>query len=98
MPGRPKAVAFDMNETITSTIALGEHLRRAGLPPETRKLWLVQMALVAVHGWDIMGAHRAGLTTGWASRLEGHFPPAMGAPDVSGANLVEVANGLLALG
>jgi 2-haloacid dehalogenase len=27
-------------------------------------------ALVAVHSWDIAGAHHAGLTTGWCSRAE----------------------------
>ncbi|GAC1403247.1 MAG: hypothetical protein NVSMB60_20620 [Mycobacterium sp.] len=26
--------------------------------------------MVAVHSWDIAGAHRAGLTTGWCSRAE----------------------------
>ncbi len=56
-----------------------------------------QMALVAVHGWDILGAHRAGLVTGWASRLEGRFPPALGRPDIAGRTLVEVVDGLLAL-
>lgn len=56
-----------------------------------------QMALVTVHGWDAMGARRAGLTAGWASRLERHFPPTMGEPDVAGANLQEVVTRLMAL-
>jgi 2-haloacid dehalogenase len=56
-----------------------------------------QLALVAVHAWDVHGACRAGLVTGWASRLEGRFPPIFDHPDVTGANLVEVVDGLLAL-
>ena len=57
-----------------------------------------ELALIAVHAWDCHGAHRAGLLTGWASRLEGHFAPIFDPPDVSGADLVEVVDGLLALG
>lgn len=56
-----------------------------------------QLALVAVHAWDTCGAAAAGLVTGWASRLEGHYPPWLRHPDVSGTTLVEVAEGLLAL-
>jgi 2-haloacid dehalogenase len=58
---------------------------------------LQRLALVAAHAWDCHGAKRAGLTTGWVSRLEGHYPPIFAAPDVSGADLVEVADRLLAL-
>lgn len=54
-------------------------------------------ALVAVHGFDVHGAARAGLTTGWASRLEGHYADVFAPADVSGGDLVEVAEGLLAL-
>jgi 2-haloacid dehalogenase len=56
-----------------------------------------RLAHVAVHGWDVHGAHRAGLVTGWASRLEGTFPAVFDPPDVTGADLLEVADGLLAL-
>jgi 2-haloacid dehalogenase len=56
-----------------------------------------RLALVAVHSWDIHGAHRAGLVTGWASRLERHFHPLMGPADVRGASLGEVVRALLAL-
>jgi 2-haloacid dehalogenase len=61
-----------------------------GLPPE-------QVALVAVHAWDCHGAKRAGLTTGWASRLEGRYGKLFAPADVSGADLTEVAHRLLAL-
>jgi len=55
------------------------------------------LALVAAHAWDIQGAGRAGLVTGWVSRLERRFSAAMTPPDVVGATLVEVSQGLLAL-
>jgi 2-haloacid dehalogenase len=61
-----------------------------GLPPD-------RVALVAVHAWDCHGAKRAGLTTGWASRLEGQYGSLFAAADVTGAGLAEVADGLLAL-
>lgn len=56
-----------------------------------------RLALVAVHAWDVHGARRAGLVTGWASRLEGRFPAIFDRPDVVGSDLVEVVEGLLAL-
>ena len=56
-----------------------------------------ELALVAVHAWDVHGAVRAGLVGGWVSRLEGTYPPTFDPPDVTGAYLVEVVDGLLAL-
>jgi 2-haloacid dehalogenase len=56
-----------------------------------------RLAHVAVHGWDVHGAHHAGLVTGWASRLEGTFPAIYDRPDVAGPDLVEVAERLLEL-
>lgn len=56
-----------------------------------------QVALVAVHSWDIHGANRAGLTTGYASRLERDFVEGFDPPHVRGESLVEVVDGLLAL-
>ena len=56
-----------------------------------------RVALVAVHAWDILGAHQAGLVTGWVSRREKLWHPAMPTPDVQGKTLVEVARGLLKL-
>ncbi|MGD9889837.1 MAG: haloacid dehalogenase type II [Dehalococcoidia bacterium] len=55
------------------------------------------LALVAAHAWDVLGARRAGLTTGWVSRLERRFQPAMGAPDVEDTTLHGVVAGLLRL-
>lgn len=55
------------------------------------------LALVAAHAWDVLGADRAGLTTGWVSREEAAFQPAMGEPTVRGRTLTEVVEALVAL-
>lgn len=55
------------------------------------------IALVAVHAFDCHGARQAGFTTAWASRLEVVYPTVFAAPDVTGADLVEVARGLINL-
>jgi 2-haloacid dehalogenase len=55
-----------------------------------------ELALVAAHAWDVHGASRAGLVTGWVSRLEKHFLPMMNPPDATGDTLVEVIQCLLA--
>jgi 2-haloacid dehalogenase len=56
-----------------------------------------RMALVAVHAWDCHGAKRAGGLAGWCARLE-HKPGDVFLPaDVTGENLVEVADKLLTL-
>jgi 2-haloacid dehalogenase len=57
----------------------------------------IDAALVAVHAWDIHGASRIGLTTGWCSRLEGSFPSVFDAPTVTGGDLSDVVDALLAL-
>ena len=47
--------------------------------------------MVASHGWDLLGAHRAGMRTGWVRRNE-RVPFATDpAPDVEGEGLLEVA-------
>jgi 2-haloacid dehalogenase len=56
-----------------------------------------QAALVAAHSWDTHGAGRAGLTTGFVTRLEGRVPPIVDTPDVVGDRLDEVVAGLLRL-
>lgn len=52
-------------------------------------------ALVAAHAWDIEGAHRAGLRTGYVAR--GNMPAheAMDPPDVMGRTLTETVMNLL---
>jgi 2-haloacid dehalogenase len=56
-----------------------------------------RLALVAVHAWDCEGAKRVGFVTGWSSRLERRFHPAMAPPDATGPDLVSVVEGLLSL-
>ncbi|MBW3601956.1 MAG: haloacid dehalogenase type II [Actinobacteria bacterium] len=68
------------------------HMAARHLDVEPRRL-----ALVSVHSWDIHGANRAGLVTGYASRMEGSFLAGFDEPDVSAAGLVEVVDGLLGL-
>lgn len=65
-------------------------IERAGVPAESA-------AMVAVHGWDIAGARRAGLVTGWCNRLEGHLSESLGPADVVGEDLGAVVRGMLAL-
>ena len=55
-----------------------------------------ELALVAVHGWDINGAKAAGLTTAYLS-AERPFSSVMRKPDVEGATLAECAGKLIAL-
>ncbi|TDC93400.1 haloacid dehalogenase type II [Saccharopolyspora aridisoli] len=55
------------------------------------------VALVAVHAFDCHGAKRAGLTTGWASRLEGHYSDVFTPADFVGPDLIDVAQQLAAL-
>ncbi|MFI0481194.1 haloacid dehalogenase type II [Actinomadura sp. 9N215] len=56
-----------------------------------------RLALVAAHAWDCHGAARAGLVTGWVGRLEGRYGDVFAPPDVTGDDLVEVVDRLLAL-
>lgn len=56
-----------------------------------------RMTLVAAHAWDCHGARRAGLSTGWVSRLEGTVGVIYQPADVLGETLDEVAEGLLTL-
>ncbi len=54
-------------------------------------------AIVAVHAWDCHGAKRAGCLAGWCARLEGHYGDVFISPDVTGDDLVQVADDLLRL-
>ena len=65
-------------------------LERIGAPAE-------EVALVAAHWWDVAGAKAAGLRTGWVARRDLVLPGAVPEPDVSGRDLLEVAEGLAKL-
>ncbi|TYP88043.1 HAD-IA family hydrolase [Blastococcus xanthinilyticus] len=56
-----------------------------------------RMALVAAHGWDVLGAQRAGLTGAWFARSERTFPAVYGEPDVQAPDLAGAVDALLAL-
>jgi 2-haloacid dehalogenase len=56
-----------------------------------------RMALVAAHGWDVLGAQRAGLTGAWFPRSERVYPPVYEAPHVTATDLAGVVDALLAL-
>jgi 2-haloacid dehalogenase len=52
------------------------------------------MRLVAAHAWDVAGALRAGCTAAFVARQP--FDPLVDEPDVIGADLAEVADGIIA--
>lgn len=54
-----------------------------------------ELALIAVHPWDIDGALRAGLRAGWISRDGAQYPPYMRAPEAIGRDLIELATILI---
>jgi 2-haloacid dehalogenase len=79
---------------------------RAWKPNREAYLWAVgvcdvppaRMALVAAHSWDVLGARRAGLTTGFTSgRSERVYTAVFEPPHVQGSTLPEVVDGLLDL-
>jgi 2-haloacid dehalogenase len=50
-----------------------------------------ELTMVAVHPWDLEGAHRAGLRTAWIDRTGAPYPARFAAPDVTGTSLVDLA-------
>lgn len=56
-----------------------------------------QIVLVAAHGWDVMGAMRAGLRGAWIARGERWLVPIVPAPDATGDDLEDVAGEIVTL-
>ena len=56
-----------------------------------------RMALVAAHGWDVLGAQRAGLTGAWFPRSERSYPAVYEQPHVAAGDLAGAVDALLAL-
>jgi 2-haloacid dehalogenase len=54
------------------------------------------VCLVATHWWDVTGAKRAGLRTGWVARRERVLLATVPEPDFRGADLAEVAEAIVA--
>ncbi|WP_346231543.1 haloacid dehalogenase type II [Parafrigoribacterium mesophilum] len=50
-----------------------------------------ELLLVAVHPWDILGAHHAGLRTAWINRSNETYPTYFTPPDLSAPSIVELA-------
>jgi 2-haloacid dehalogenase len=77
---------------------------RAWKPTREAYLWAAgacgvppgEMALVAAHGWDVLGAGRAGLTGAWFPRSERVYPAAFPAPAVVASDLAGAVDALLA--
>jgi len=65
-------------------------VERTGAAPD-------EVALVAAHWWDVAGAKRAGLRTGWVARRDIVLPASVPEPDVRGRDLAEVAEGIAKL-
>ena len=78
---------------------------RAWKPSREAYLWAAgscrvapdRMALVASHGWDVLGAQRAGLTGAWFPRSERTYPAVYESPHLSATDLAGVVDALLAL-
>lgn len=51
-----------------------------------------QCAMIAAHAWDTAGAQNAGMVTGWISRQDSVFHPAMKAPFCQSDNLVTLVD------
>ncbi|MGZ6802360.1 MAG: haloacid dehalogenase type II [Nocardioidaceae bacterium] len=49
------------------------------------------MLMVAVHPWDLHGAARAGMTTGWVDRKGSSYPAVLGRPTWQAADLPRLA-------
>jgi len=85
--------------------SLSSEAIRAWKPAREVYLWAAgscdvvpeRMALVAAHGWDVLGAQRAGLTGAWFPRSERVYPAVYEPPHVTGADLAGVVDALLAL-
>jgi 2-haloacid dehalogenase len=52
--------------------------------------------MVAAHGWDLLGAHQAGMRTAWISRGERRRLHTVPEPDVTGDDLLDTAQAIVA--
>jgi 2-haloacid dehalogenase len=85
--------------------SLSSEAIRAWKPSREAYLWAAgscgvapdRMALVAAHGWDVLGAQRAGLTGAWFPRSERTYPAVYEPPHVTAPDLAGVVEALLAL-
>jgi 2-haloacid dehalogenase len=55
-----------------------------------------QLRMIAAHAWDVGGAMRAGLAAAFVARPGKALYPLFPAPEITGADLAEVAGAILA--
>lgn len=55
-----------------------------------------QATMVAAHAWDLRGARAAGMRVAWVARGEGALTPLLPDPEVRGADLLAVADSIVA--
>jgi 2-haloacid dehalogenase len=85
--------------------SLSSEAIRAWKPAREVYLWAAgtcdvapdRMALVAAHGWDVLGAQGAGLTGAWFPRSERVYPAVYEPPHVTAPDIAGVVDALLAL-
>jgi 2-haloacid dehalogenase len=53
------------------------------------------ICFVSTHWWDVAGAKRAGMKTGWVARRERSLLDTVPAPDYTGRDLAEIANAIV---
>lgn len=56
-----------------------------------------EVRLIAAHAWDVAGAARAGCATAFVARPGKVLDPLVERPDIIGADLAEIAGGILAV-
>ena len=74
-----------------SPVAYAEVTKATGVPLE-------RMLLVAVHAWDVDGAHRAGMRTAWVDRQGAPYPPHFSPAGLTVAGIDDLASRLAAGG
>ncbi|WP_104522749.1 hypothetical protein [Blastococcus atacamensis] len=88
---RPEVVAFDVNETLLDPSPVRAALVEAGQPGS------LLGTVFAAHGWDVLGAQRAGLTGAWFPRSDRAYPAVYEPAHVRAQDLAGAVDALLAL-
>ncbi|RBY92799.1 HAD-IA family hydrolase [Blastococcus sp. TF02A-30] len=104
-PGVAEAALERGGITPLVSATLSSEAIRAWKPAREVYLWAAgscgvapdRLALVAAHGWDVLGAQRAGLTGAWFPRGERSYPTVYEAPHVQAGDLAGAIDALLAL-
>lgn len=84
--------AFDALLSVQDAPAWKPAASAYGYALETCGVSAPDAMLVAVHPWDIHGAHEAGLRTVWVNRASRRYPPAMHPADLEAGSLTELAH------